>query len=51
MPHALDACRAAMVLGHRVDDEGSLPNYEDDGDDAPAAPAPAPVPAPQPANK
>ncbi|AVJ25798.1 VacJ family lipoprotein [Achromobacter spanius] len=44
--------RAAMVLGHRVDDEGSLPNYEDDGDDdAPAAPAPAPVPAPQPANK
>jgi phospholipid-binding lipoprotein MlaA len=39
--------RNAMVLGHRVDDEGSLPNYEDDEDDAPAAAkgAAAPVPA------
>ena len=40
-----------MVLGQKVDDESSLPNYEDEGDDtpAPAAPAaPAASPAPQP---
>lgn len=37
--------RAAMVLGHRVD-ESSLPNYEDDEGDAPAA-----APVPQPATK
>ena len=38
--------RAAMVLGHRVDEESALPNYEDDDEDTPpAAPAPAPVPA------
>jgi phospholipid-binding lipoprotein MlaA len=46
--------RAAMVLGQKVDDESSLPNYEDEGDDtpAPAAPAaPAASPAPQPAAK
>ena len=35
-----------MVLGHRVEDEGSLPNYEDDEGDAPAAGKAAPVPAP-----
>jgi phospholipid-binding lipoprotein MlaA len=34
--------RAAMVLGHKVDDESSLPNYEDDEDDAaPAEDIPA----------
>jgi len=38
--------RNAMVLGHRVDDESSLPNYEDDEDDAPAAGKAAPAPAP-----
>ncbi|CAB3897244.1 MULTISPECIES: VacJ family lipoprotein [Achromobacter] len=42
--------RAAMVNGQRVDDESSLPNYEDDEGDAPAAKdkgaaAPAPMPA------
>ncbi|RBL79617.1 VacJ family lipoprotein [Streptomyces cavourensis] len=42
--------RAAMVKGQRVDDESSLPNYEDDEGDAPAAKdkgaaTPAPVPA------
>ena len=43
--------RAAMVNGQRVDDESSLPNYEDDEGDAPAAnkgkgaAAPAPTPA------
>lgn len=38
--------RNAMVLGHRVEDEGALPNYEDDEGDAPAAGKAAPVPAP-----
>jgi len=38
--------RNAMVLGHRVNDESSLPNYEDDEDDAPAAGKAAPAPAP-----
>ncbi|MHA7121276.1 MlaA family lipoprotein [Achromobacter xylosoxidans] len=42
--------RAAMVAGQRVDDESSLPNYEDDEDEGAArkdkgAAAPAPVPA------
>ena len=42
--------RAAMVNGQRVDDESSLPNYEDDEGDAPTtkdkgAAAPAPMPA------
>ena len=30
--------RASMVLGHKTDSESTLPNYEDDEDDA--APAP-----------
>ena len=38
--------RNAMVLGHRVDDESTLPNYEYDEDDAPAAGKAAPAPAP-----
>ncbi|AZS77132.1 MULTISPECIES: MlaA family lipoprotein [Achromobacter] len=38
--------RNAMVMGNRADDESSLPNYEDDEDDAPAADKAAPAPAP-----
>ncbi|MNV31320.1 putative phospholipid-binding lipoprotein MlaA precursor [compost metagenome] len=38
--------RNAMVLGQRVNDEDTLPNYEDDDGDAPAAAKGAPVPAP-----
>lgn len=45
--------RAAMVNGQRVDDESSLPNYEDDEGDAPAANKDkgAAAPAPKPATK
>lgn len=45
--------RAAMVNGQRVDDESSLPNYEDDEGEAPAANKDkgAAAPAPKPATK
>lgn len=42
--------RAAMVNGQRVDDESSLPNYEDDEDDAAKAKG-APAPVANPATK